>query len=137
MIYSGAASALSRESVTTVRSQLVLLMFVMSVACAGNPIAPDSDSSMPAWLTTLIRQSEEQPVANPPAFIARYDYKGQAVYFLPQRCCDIMSVLYSADGSVACHPDGGLRGTGDGQCADFFRERRNEQIIWRDARGAP
>jgi len=118
----------------TLRRQLVLLTFLMSAACAANPVAPDSDGSMPAWLTTLVRQSEEQPVANPPAFIARYDYQGQTVYFLPQRCCDIMSVLYREDGSVACHPDGGLKGTGDGQCADFFRERRNEQIIWRDAR---
>ena len=119
------------------RRQFVVLTFLISVACAGNPAAPDSDNSMPAWLTTLVRQAEEQPVANPPAFIARYDYKGQTMYFLPQRCCDIMSVLYRSDGSVACHPDGGLKGTGDGQCADFFVERRNERILWRDARGAP
>ena len=114
---------------------LALLLFLLSAACAGSPITPDSTDSMPAWLTTLIRQSEEQPVANPPAYIARYEYKGQSVYFLPQRCCDIMGVLYRADGSVACHPDGGLTGTGDGRCADFFRERRNERIIWRDTRG--
>jgi len=130
MIYSGGASARAGEAMTTLRRQLLLLTFLMSAACAGNPIAPDS----PAWLTALIRESEEQPVANPPAFIARSDYTGQSVYFLPQRCCDIMSVLYREDGSIACHPDGGLKGTGDGQCADFFRERRNEQIIWRDAR---
>jgi len=109
----------------------------MSVACAGNPVGPDSTNSMPAWLTALIRQSEAQPVANPPAVIGLYEYKGESVYFLPQRCCDIMSVLYRADGSVACHPDGGLSGTGDGRCADFFRERRNERIVWRDTRGAP
>ena len=137
MIYSGGASPLSDESVTALRRHLVLLTCVMSVACASNPVAPDSENSMPPWLTALIRQSEAQPVANPPAFIARYDYKGQSVYFLPQRCCDIMGVLYRSDGSIACHPDGGLTGTGDGQCADFFRERRNEQIVWRDARGAP
>ena len=137
MIYSGGASALSVESVTTLRRQLVLLAFLMSVACSGSPVAPDSTDSSPAWLTALIRQSEEQPVANPPAFIALYEYKSQSVYFLPQRCCDIMGVLYRTDGSVACHPDGGLKGTGDGKCGDFFRERRNERIIWRDARGAP
>lgn len=109
----------------------------MSVACASNPVAPDSSTdSVPAWLTALIHEAEAQPVANPPAFIARYEYKGETVYFLPQRCCDIMSVLYRPDGTVACHPDGGFRGAGDGRCADFFRERRNERIIWRDARGA-
>jgi hypothetical protein len=116
---------------------LVLLTFFMSAACASNPVAPDSIGSMPPWLTELVRQSEEQPVANPPAFIARYDYQGQTMYFLPQRCCDIMGVLYRADGSIACHPDGGLTGTGDGKCADFFVNRRNERIIWRDPPGAP
>jgi Domain of unknown function (DUF6970) len=120
---------------TTLRKQLVLLALLVSVACATNPVAPDSPNSLPAWLTALTREAEAQPVANPPALIARYDYKGQSVYFLPQRCCDIMGVLYRADGSVLCHPDGGYNGTGDGQCADFFAERKNERIVWRDARG--
>jgi hypothetical protein len=91
---------------------------------------------VPAWLSALTHELEARPVANPPAFIARYDYKHQSVYFLPQQCCDVMSVLYHADGSVMCHPDGGFIGTGDGQCADFFVARKNERIIWRDARGA-
>ena len=121
---------------TLLRRQLVLLTFFMSVACAGSPAAPDSTSSTPAWLTALVQQSEVQPVANPPAFIARYDYKGQTVYFQLQRCCDVMSVLYRLDGSIACHPNGGVTGTGDGKCADFFVERRNERIVWRDPRGA-
>ena len=116
---------------------LPLLTLFMSVACAANPVAPDSEGSTLTWLTTLIRELQEQPVANPPAFIARYDYKGQTVYSLPQRCCDIMGVLYRPDGSVLCHPDGGLNGAGDGKCTDFFVERRNERIIWRDARRAP
>ena len=88
-----------------------------------------------AWLTTVIRQLETQPVANPPAFIARYEYKGDPVYFVPQRCCDVMSVVYRSDGAVMCHADGGFAGTGDGRCPDFFAERRNERIIWRDPRG--
>jgi hypothetical protein len=118
------------------RRAFILLTFLVSTGCAGTSVKPDSGESMPAWLTALIRQSEAEPVASPPAFIARYEYKSQTVYFLPQRCCDVMSVLYRSDGSVACNPDGGITGTGDGQCADFIRERRNEKIIWRDARGA-
>jgi Domain of unknown function (DUF6970) len=120
---------------TAFRLQLVLLAFLMSVACANNPVAPDSANSVPAWLTALTHEVVAQPVANPPAFIARYDYNGQSVYFLPQHCCDVMSVLYRTDGSLMCRPDGGLTGAGDGRCADFFVERKNEQIIWRDARG--
>ncbi len=69
---------------TGARRPLVFLTLVMSLGCGGNPVAPDPTSSMPEWLTALIRQSEAQPVANPPAFVAQYDYKGQSVYFLPQ-----------------------------------------------------
>ena len=120
------------------RKRSIALVLLIIAGCSGNPAAPDtSSSSSPTWVMALIRQLETEPAANPPGFVARYDYKEQDVYFVPQRCCDIMSVLYRSDGSVACHPDGGLTGRGDGQCADFFRERRNEQIIWRDARGAP
>jgi hypothetical protein len=112
----------------------VLLVFVLSAGCGSNPVEPDSSTASPAWLTTLIRQLETQPVANPPAFIARYEYKGDSVYFVPQRCCDVVSVVYRSDGAVICHPDGGFAGNGDGRCADFFAERRSEHIIWRDPR---
>jgi len=120
---------------TASRKLIVLLAFLTTVACATNPVAPNSVNTVPAWLTALAREAETQPVASPPAFIASYDYKGETVYFRPQRCCDIMSVLYRGDGSVLCHPDGGFTGAGDGRCADFFLERKNERILWRDARG--
>jgi len=100
--------------------------------CSGNPTAPDTSTVSPTWVTALIRQLETQPVANPPAFVALYEYKGQDVYFVPQRCCDIMSTLYNSDAAIVCHPDGGLTGKGDGMCADFLAERRNERIVWRD-----
>ena len=112
----------------------VLLIFFLSAGCGSNPAAPNSSSASPAWLTAVIRQLETQPVANPPAFVARYEYKGDTVYFVPQRCCDVMSVVYRSDGPVMCRPDGGLAGNGDGRCPDFFAERRSERIIWRDPR---
>jgi hypothetical protein len=112
----------------------VLLIAVLTAGCASNPATPDPATTSPAWLTALIRQLEAQPVANPPAFVARYEYKGDTVYFVPQRCCDVMSVVYRSDGAVLCHADGGIAGTGDGRCPDFFAERRNERIIWQDPR---
>ena len=92
----------------------VLLIVVLCAGCGRNPAAADSAITSPAWLTTVIRQIETQPVANPPAFIARYEYKGDTVYFVPQRCCDVMSVVYRSDGAVMCQADGGFTGTGDG-----------------------
>jgi hypothetical protein len=84
----------------------------------------------------LTHDLESQPVANPPAYIARYEYQGQVVYYLPPRCCDIPSTLYDAAGVILCHPDGGLSGIGDGRCPDFIAQRTKEQIVWRDGRGA-
>ena len=91
-------------------------------------------TGIPEWLTDLINRLENEPVANPPASITRYEYKGQAVYFLPQRCCDIFSDLYDADGNIIGHPDGGITGQGDRRVSDFFEVRINESVIWRDQR---
>jgi hypothetical protein len=112
----------------------IALVLLTIAGCSGNPAAPDTSDASPTWVTALIRKMESEPVANPPAFIARYDYKGQDVYFVPQRCCDIMSVVYRSDAAIMCHPDGGLTGKGDGMCADFFVERRNERIVWHDSK---
>ncbi len=113
---------------------LLLISVLTSISCSrGNPVAPER---LPTWLTSLIHQLEKEPVANPPAFIARYEYKREIVYYLPARCCDIWSTLYRADGTIVCHPDGGIAGRGDGRCPGFPAERVNEQIVWRDPRGA-
>jgi hypothetical protein len=112
----------------------IALALLIIAGCSGNPAAPDRSPASPSWVTALIHQLETEPVANPPALVARYEYKGQDVYFVPQRCCDIMSVVYSSGGAIMCHPDGGLTGKGDEMCADFFVERRNERIVWQDSR---
>ena len=88
----------------------------------------------PAWLAQLIRQMERDPVANPPASVVRYQYKGRTVYYVPPRCCDVPSDLYDADGRLLCHPEGGITGRGDGRCPDFPAERADERVIWRDRR---
>ncbi|MCZ6789897.1 MAG: hypothetical protein O7D33_08195 [Chloroflexi bacterium] len=96
-------------------------------------VVPTALPLMP-WLRELIQRLESEPVANPPAFIAQYEYKGQTVYFLPQRCCDIFSDLYDADGVIIGHPDGGITGQGDGRVPDFLEAREDETVVWRDRR---
>lgn len=114
--------------------QFLLAGILLAAGCAADsPTAPDR---LPAWLRSLIQQLETEPVANPPAYVARYEYKGEPVYYLPPRCCDIWSTLYRADGVVVCHPDGGFSGRGDGACPTFMAERTKEQIVWRDPGGA-
>lgn len=89
------------------------------------------------WLNNLITKEESGPVANPPASVTKCMYKNQIVYYLPSRCCDISSVLYNENGEVICAPDGGFTGRGDGKCPDFFEERKNCEIIWKDSRSYP
>lgn len=113
---------------------LALLLTSVLVFSACDRRTPPAPDNLPGWLISLIRDLEAQPVANPPALIARYDYQGRPVYFLPPRCCDVWSDLYREDGAIICHPNGGLTGNGDGRCPDFLTERKNERIVWRDPR---
>lgn len=73
-------------------------------------------------------------MASPPALIERCEYNGKIVYLLPQRCCDEFSNLYSSNGEVMCHPDGGISGRGDGKCSDFMATKKNCQLVWSDSR---
>ncbi|MBU1099231.1 MAG: hypothetical protein KKA84_02420 [Bacteroidetes bacterium] len=82
----------------------------------------------------LISEYQNQPVGNPPQSIWQYTYEGQLVYYVPPQCCDQFSVLYDKEGDYICAPDGGITGRGDGQCPDFFSDRKNEKLIWRDSR---
>lgn len=110
-------------------ASVVVLCAIIGIACT--PVA-----DRPAWLDEVIAELESEPVANPPALIAAYDYRGQTVFYLPPRCCDVPSTVYGPTGTVLCSADGGLTGRGDGRCPDFFAERRNERIVWRDTRKA-
>jgi YHS domain-containing protein len=82
----------------------------------------------------FISTFESEPVGNPPQSIWQYEYKGQAVYFIPAQCCDQFSQLYAATGNLLCAPDGGFIGRGDGRCPDFFAFRSAETLIWQDPR---
>jgi hypothetical protein len=108
----------------------LVLSVALGAACA-------SARGHPEWLEPVIAELERQPVANPPAFVAEYEYKGQAVYYVPPRCCDVPSIVYGPTGATLCSADGGLTGRGDGRCPDFFAERKKERIVWRDQRRAP
>jgi|SRR5690242_9819847 len=88
----------------------------------------------PDCLRDKISEIASEDVWNPPAKIYSYTYDGRKVYFIPQRCCDIPSVLLDENCNTICAPDGGFSGRGDGQCTDFFDSRKNERLVWEDPR---
>ena len=120
---------MEKENSMKIRLLVMITIFSLLAACAQA-----TQTSNPAWVDQLIKKFESDPVANPPLSIWKYDYNGQVVYFVPARCCDITSVLYDAQGTLICAPDGGIAGRGDGKCSDFFEKRTNEQLIWKDNR---
>lgn len=108
----------------------VSLLMLVSLSCRKD----DVPSDIPACVQQQIQAIKAEPVRNPPGFISRFTYKGQTVYFIPSRCCDIPSQLLNEMCTQLCAPDGGIGGNGDGRCSDFYKEARDEQVIWQDPR---
>ncbi|MEA5389948.1 hypothetical protein VB738_01615 [Cyanobium gracile UHCC 0139] len=116
---------------------MVTALTVIAPTALASPAAPlPSTLPAPPWLQRLIGQLKAQPPGNPPQSVWRYRYRGQVVYYLPPQCCDQTSVLFDAEGRVMGAPDGGLTGRGDGRAADFFAQRRQGLLLWRDPRGS-
>lgn len=110
---------------------LIGIVVALLCGCTGNP-SPQNGN--PDWVNRLITDFQSKPVGNPPQSITRYEYNGEIVYYVPPQCCDQYSVLYDSKGTVICAPDGGFTGRGDGKCADFRQQAKNEQLIWKDDR---
>jgi len=91
---------------------------------------------IPACIRQMISDYQNRPIQNPPAEFYEYDYKGQKVYYMKPPCCDQLSKLYDSSCRLICSPDGGITGKGDGKCTDFFTERTNEKLIWKDTRNS-
>jgi hypothetical protein len=113
---------------------IILALSVIAMFCFNSCEKLDVPSDTPNCIKRKIKQIKSDEVRNPPASVWRYDYNGQTVYFIPQYCCDIPSELYDSDCNLICSPDGGLTGTGDNKCTDFFSKRTNEKLIWQDDR---
>ena len=88
---------------------------------------------LPLFLQALMEEYEAASEGPWPFEIWRYEYRGESVFYLPLSrtlCCDVSSILYDAEGHVICRPDGGLAGTGDRRCADFFMGRSVGVLVW-------
>lgn len=113
-----------------------ILLFALLIACTAATCDKDDDNlqTTPECIKVLIQQMKSEPVSNPPGSVWQYEYNGEIVFFIPQKCCDFPSRLIDADCNIICSPDGGFSGSGDGKCGDFFSKRKNEKLIWRDER---
>lgn len=109
---------------------LVLALFFLSAGCE-KIVLPDGT---PTFVKTKIRGILEQPVYNPPARVYEWIFNGSKYYYFTSDCCDQYSDLYDANGTLVCHPDGGITGTGDGKCPDFSVGTLTKTLVWEDGR---
>ena len=121
---------------------IISALFLFAQQCGKEDVSKTSEGTIkdadgkpvPACVQTKIAEIAEEDVWNPPAKVYSYRYKEEAVYFIPQRCCDFPSQLLNENCETICMPDGGFSGSGDGACPEFFTERTAEFLIWEDKR---
>ncbi len=94
----------------------------------------DALKGIPKPIRKKIEQLKKEEMKNPPVSVYEYVYAGKKVYYFTPYCCDVSGQLYNAAGNLICEPDGGITGTGDGKCTDFFDKRTNERLLWKDLR---
>lgn len=112
-----------------------LFVYLVLIALAGLSCKNEHVlANVPACIRQRIQQLEAAPVRNPPGSVNRYTYKGKSVYYIPPDCCDQFSELIDETCTALCAPDGGLGGSGDGRCPDFWNEATNRELIWQDPR---
>jgi hypothetical protein len=106
---------------------------LLIVVLAASSLRASAQSEIPPFVAQLIAEYKAAGPGESPGRVWRYRFKGGAVFYVPPLfCCDIMSRLYDSQGKLLCHPDGGIAGSGDGKCPDFFRERSDEELLWSD-----
>lgn len=76
-----------------------------------------------------VAQKHEQPQK-----VVEYEYKGKKVYYIVMPCCDFFNEVYDENCILIGAPDGGFTGRGDGKLPDFFKEVKNEKLIWGPAK---
>jgi len=114
----------------------LFVLFALTASCDKPFQQKESgaDNQTNSCIQTMIDKIKSEPVRDPPAKVYQYSYNGATVYFIPQFCCDLPSVLLDANCQIICEPDGGFSGGGDGKCKDFFAKRTNELLVWTDPR---
>ncbi|HEX6913776.1 MAG TPA: hypothetical protein VF145_00960 [Chitinophagaceae bacterium] len=103
-----------------------LILLLMFSSC--------SNRLTPSCIRAKISEIRSQPKWNPPAQIDEYEYNGRKVYLITADCCDQYIVAVDGKCSYICAPSGGIRGTGDGKCSDFYEKARHIRLVWKDDR---
>ncbi|MGB8190585.1 MAG: hypothetical protein WCF67_01640 [Chitinophagaceae bacterium] len=90
--------------------------------------------SIPTCIQQKIDSIKQQPKANPPVEVHAWTYNGRKVYLFSAPCCDQYVTILDENCQYVCAPSGGITGTGDGKCTDFYQSAQHVGLIWKDDR---
>lgn len=110
------------------------ILFILSILVFFSCDEIIDEDGATSCIREKIEKIKKEPVANPPTEVYSYEYKGKTVFYITSDCCDQYNNLYDINCDLICAPDGGITGTGDGKCSDFFQTATNETLIWKDPR---
>ena len=89
---------------------------------------------VPACIQQKIDSIKKEPPSTPPLEVNSWLFNGRKVYLFSARCCDELVKLYDENCNYICAPSGGLTGTGDTLCKDFYQQAQHMSLIWKDDR---
>ena len=88
----------------------------------------------PSCILAKIEEQKSRSVRNPPGSVIEYEYQGRKVYLIPADCCDQYDLLFDRNCNLICSPSGGITGSGDRGCTDFYSQAKLIREVWRDPR---
>lgn len=104
-------------------------IIIMLSGCEKLELAVD----VPSCVERKIKEIKKDNVSNPPAQVWKWVADGSTYFYITADCCDQYNYLYDDSCNIVCAPDGGIKGTGDGNCPDFKGEIE-KTLIWKDDR---
>ncbi len=101
---------------------IVIFLIIGNVACKKIDVPKDT----PSCIKKEIRKHEDCIKQ-----VVKYEYQGKIVYlFEPVADPSCSYAIYDEDCDYLCSPSGGITGTGDGKCPDFYQTAKKIEVIW-------
>lgn len=101
---------------------------LLAMAAQASPMRPKSD--LPRWLQARVDRYAVLPPEQSAQAVWLISVKGRSAYLEVAPCCDQLNPLFAPDGTLLCHPSGGLTGIGDGRCPHPADRDRAPRLLW-------
>ena len=110
-----------------------MMLFLASIPFLNNDCGKEKNET-PVCVQQKIEEIKKEPKWNPPAEVNEYLYFDKKVYLFTSNCCDQYIMLYDGSCNYICAPSGGIAGSGDRKCTDFYTAAKHIRLVWKDGR---